>query len=465
MKKIALFLTLIMIVLSIGGCAKTEEKEESGSTTTSTSTTETSTETKTESTTTEANESSIADKKVEITFWNYPNYTVIEGVPGKYEEQMIAAFNEKYPNITVNVEMLSFDGGPEKVNTAIASNSQPDLIYDYPGRIIAYAREEIMAPVSDMDLADIPQTIIDASSYNGEVYMYPINTAPFMLGVNKTMVEKAGLLDMLPLDDPERIWTIDEYTAFLRALKEAVPGVAPMGWYSMNTGGDQGTRGFVGHIYGSGVVTNDLSAYVMNSEAGVKGLQWVIDGIKEGIVIAGSEAYKSNDIIDLFLQEKVAVTPIYSAVLKATNASKKVGDWEDLLLPLPVPTEGDKPKLEAYIGGIGIFDNGDADKVEAAKLFVDFLANDPEWGMKNLMSTGGLSVKSTVTNVYSDNAEALFAEKMVQYLGTYYNAIPGFAQMRTYWFPSLQAATLGAQSAQEALDSFVEQANATLKAE
>lgn len=459
MKKIAILFTMIMIVLSIGGCSKTEEEK-----TTETSSTESSTS---ESTTTEStsSDSNVADKKVEITFWNYPNYTVVDGVPGKYEEQMIAAFNEKYPNITVNVEMLSFDGGPEKVNTAIASNSQPDLIYDYPGRIISYAREEIMAPVSDMDLADIPQTILDASSSNGEVYMYPINTAPFMLGVNKTMVEKAGLLDMLPLDDPERIWTIDEYTAFLRAMKDAVPGVAPMGWYSMNTGGDQGTRAFVGHIYGSGVVSEDLSQYTMNTAEGVKGLQWVIDGIKEGIVIAGSEAYKSNDIIDLFLQEKVAVTPIYSAVLKATNASKKVGEWEDILLPLPVPAEGDKPQLEAYIGGIGIFDNGNADKVEAAKLFVDFLANDPEWGMKNLMSTGGLSVKSTVTNVYPDNAEALFAEKMVQYLGTYYNAVPGFAEMRTYWFPALQAATLGAQSAQEAMDSFVEQSNKTLQAE
>lgn len=454
MKKIALILAMMMIVLSIGGCTKTADKA-----TDSTTTTTTTTETKTDATTTETAKEA---KPVEITFWNYPNYAVVDGVPGKYEEQMIAAFNVKHPEIKVNVEMLSFDGGPEKVNAAIASSSQPDLIYDYPGRIIAYARQEVMAPVSDMDFKDVPETIVNASSLDGQAYMYPINTAPFMLGVNKTMVEKAGLLDMLPLDDPERIWTIDEYTAFLRAMKAAMPEIAPMGWYSMNQGGDQGTRAFVGHIYGSGVTNADLSAYTMNTPEGVKGLQWVMDGIKEGLVISGSEAYKSNDVIDLFLQEKVCVTPIYSIVLKTTNASKKVGTWEDILLPLPVPNDSAKPKLEAYIGGIGIFDNGDADKVAAAKVFVDFLANDPEWGMKNLVATGGLSVKSSVTNVYPDNTDAQFAEKMVKYLGTYYNAAPGFAEMRTFWFPEVQAATLGAKTAQEAMDSFVKKANETL---
>lgn len=453
MKKIILVVVILAMVLSIGGCAKDKETTEDTSSNTTSDTVKT----------TESKEETKATiDPVSITFWNYPNYAVVDGVPGKYEEQMIAAFNAKHPDIEVKIEMLSFDGGPEKVNTAIATNSQPDLIYDYPGRIIAYARQEVMAPVGDMDLKDVPESIVGASSLDGEVYMYPVNTAPFMLGVNKTMVEKAGLLDMLPLDDPERIWTIDEYTAFLRAMKKAMPEIAPMGWYSMNQGGDQGTRAFVGHIYGSGVTTPDLSAYTMNTPEGVKGLQWIIDGIKEGIIISGSEAYKSNDAIDLFLQEKICVTPIYSIVLKTTNASKKVGEWEDILLPLPVPTEADKPKLEAYIGGIGIFDNGDADKVAAAKVFVDFLANDPEWGMKNLKSTGGLSVKSSVTNVYPDNTDAVFAEKTVKYLGTYYNAAPGFAEMRTLWFPELQAATLGVKSAQEALDSFVEKANKTL---
>ncbi|MDF2614892.1 MAG: transporter substrate-binding protein [Clostridia bacterium] len=406
------------------------------------------------------------DEKVEITFWNYPNYQVIDGLPGKYEEGLVAAFNEKYPNIKVNVEMLSFDGGPEKLSAAIASNSQPDLVYDYPGRIIDYARQGVMAPVDSMlqeaDIKDIPESILNACKLDGKTYMYPINTAPFMLGVNKTFVEKNGLIDMLPLDDPLRKWTIDEFTEFLRAVKKVAPAdVSPMTWFSKSQGGDQGTRAFVSHIYGGSVVNEDMTQYTMNTPEAIKGLQWVVDGVSEGLIVPGSESYNSNDAMGLFLQEKAVVSALYSAVLKKTNASVKTGEWEDILMPLPVATEKDDPRLEAYIGGIGIFDNGDPAKVEAAKTFVDFLANDAEWGKKNLMATGGLSVRSSITNLYDDE-ESKFAEKMVPYIGNYYNAVPGFAEMRTYWFPEVQNATLKAKTPEEALNSFVEKANETL---
>lgn len=91
-----------------------------------------------------------SDKVVEITWWNYPNYDTIDNTPGKFEQQIIDDFNKKYTNIKVNVEMIDFNSGPQKINTAIASNSAPDLIYDYPGRIIEYARSGVLAPLDDM---------------------------------------------------------------------------------------------------------------------------------------------------------------------------------------------------------------------------------------------------------------------------------------------------------------------------
>lgn len=49
--------------------------------------------------------------------------------------------------------------------------------------------------------------------------MYPINTAPFMMAVNKTVFEKIGALDLLPLDRKDRVWSFDEYKAPLQAVK------------------------------------------------------------------------------------------------------------------------------------------------------------------------------------------------------------------------------------------------------
>ena len=48
------------------------------------------------------------------------------------------------------------------------------------------------------------------------------------------------------------------------------------------------------------------------------------------------------------------------------------------------------------------------------------------------------------------------------HLGTYYNTISGYDEMRTLWFPALQDAINGGD-VQSALDHFAEQANTTIK--
>lgn len=403
------------------------------------------------------------DKKVEITFWNYPNFEVIDNKAGKYEEQIVAAFNEKYPDIKVNVEMISFNGGPEKINAAIASKTQPDVVFDFPGRIIEYGRQGVLAPLDDMlkdnDKTDIPEIILNASSLGGTLYMYPFNTTPNLMAFNKTMLEELGLLDMLPLNNPDRSWTVDDYTKLLKAIKEKAPkDVTPVVFYSKTNQGDQATRALVSNLYGGKTISDDSSEYLLNSSEAVKGMEWVQKGIKDGIILKGGEAMISGDAIDMYLQGKAASTIIYSPVLKKTSEAKKTTPFDDVYVPFPAP---EKPQLEAFIGGFGVFDKGDSAKVEASKKFVDFIANDPEWGKKNVLSTGAFSVRSSITNLYDDE-ESKYAEHMIQYLGTYYNAVPGFAEMRTFWFPALQNITLGNAKPKDALDDFVKKSNELL---
>lgn len=403
-------------------------------------------------------------KPVEITWWNYPNYQT--GTAGDYEKTIIANFNKKYPNIKVNLQMIDFASGPQKLNTAIASNSAPDLVYDYPGRIIDYARNGVMAPLDDMFTdefkKDVPKAITDSCKLNDHYYMYPINTAPNMMVFNKTMLDKAGLTKMLPLDRPDRMWTNDEYYALLKAIKEKIPGLAaPSAVYAKSSAGDQGTRPYIANMGGGTIIAEDLSKYTLNSAGNAAALQWLVDSVKSGLTLKGGEALASNDMIDMFLQEKIAVSILYNPVLKASSQKKKTSNFEEVYVPYPTPSLSQKPFLEAFIGGIGIFDNKDPRKVEAAKKLADFIANDKDTFRQNLVSTGAFSVRSSVTGLYND-AEAKYSESMIKYLGTYYNAVPGFAEMRTYYFPMLQQVLLGQTTPQKGLDEFVNKANATL---
>jgi multiple sugar transport system substrate-binding protein len=408
-----------------------------------------------------------AAKTVEITWWNYPNYQVVDNTPGKYEKDLIAKFNKKYPNIKVNVEMIDFVSGPQKLSAAIASNSAPDLVYDYPGRIIDYARNGVMAPLDSMFtkafLKDVPKKITDACKVNGKYYMYPINTAPFMMSFNKTLLDKYGLTKLLPLNRPDRSWTTDEFFSLLRQIKAKVPGLAaPMAIYCKASGGDQGTRPLIANMGGSQIISADLSQYLLNRGQNPAALQKIVNAVKEGIILKGAEALTSNDVIDMYLQQKIACTPLYSVVLKKTSAVKKSSNFEEVFVAYPTSNLKQKPFLEAFVGGIGVFDNGDAAKIDAAKKLTDFIVNDKSVAKANLISTGGFSVRTSQKGLYADK-ESKFAESMVQYLGTYYNAVPGFAEMRTYYFPMLQQVLLGQVTPKKGLDDFVKKANVTLK--
>jgi multiple sugar transport system substrate-binding protein len=405
------------------------------------------------------------NKPVEITWWDYPNFQT--GTGGDYEKKIIAKFNEKYPNIKVNIEMIDFASGPQKLNTAIASNSAPDMVYDYPGRIIDYARNGVMAPLDDLLTdsvkKDIAKEILNPCSLNGKVYMYPINISPNMMVFNKTMLDKAGLTSMLPLNKKDRLWTNDEYYALLKAIKEKVPGiVAPTAVFAKSSGGDQGTRAYISNMGGVQTMASDLSKYTLNDPSDAKALQWIADSVKSGLTLKGGEALASNDVIDMYLGEKIAVAPLYNKVLMGTSAAKKKTAFEEVFVPYPTPSASVKPALEAFIGGIGVFDNKNPDKIAAAKKLVNFIANDSATFKDTLLQTGGFSVKTSVTGLYTD-AESKYCESMIKYLGTYYNQVPGFAEMRTYYFPMLQNVLLGKQTAQVGLDEFVTKANETLK--
>ena len=161
----------------------------------------------------------------------------------------------------------------------------------------------------------------------------------------------------------------------------------------------------------------------------------------------------------MFIQGKSAFTILYSTGLMASNAESKIDDFEEVLLPIPSP-EGEL-SLEFLIGGLCVFDNQDADKIEASKKFIDFLCNDPEWQEKNIKATGTFSVRDSIKGLYDDE-EMMAAEAFGKYLAPYYNTVPGFAEMRTYWFPALQEITLGQSSPEEALKTLNENANKTL---
>ena len=397
------------------------------------------------------------NQKVTIKYWSFPNFTSDSEykTPEEYDKALIKAFEEKNPNIKVEYQKIEFTDGPAKIETAIQAKSNPDVVIDAPGRIIAWAKNGVLAPFNDIDTSKYSKEILSASSFDNKVYLYPLGTAPFVMAVNKKLTDKMGITDLLPLNKPGRNWTVEEFEKFLKAAKAKDPSVDPVLFYTKSQAGDQGPRAFVSNLFDSWITDKDVSKYTINDEKGVKGLEWVKKAYDEGLLGQGV-ALEAKDALEAFKSGRAASTILFSPGTAASHASGFNYKF------LPFPNNSGKAKYEYLVAGPAIFDNGDADKAAAAKKFVDFMINDKEWGKRTLLASGNFSAKKDEKGLY-DSEELKFAEGLTDQFGPYYNTIPGFAKMRPLWFNMVQGVLNGKTTPKEGLDKFVEDANKTIK--
>ena len=398
--------------------------------------------------------------KTEITWWAFPVFTqekANDGV-GTYEKEIIKAFEKANPDIKVKLETIDFKSGPEKITTAIEAGTAPDVLFDAPGRIIQYGKNGKLAELNDLFTNDFVKDvnnnqIIQASKAGDKAYMYPISSAPFYMALNKKMLKEAGVLDLV-----KEGWTTADFEKVLKALK--AKGYTPGSLFSNGQGGDQGTRAFISNLYGGSVTDDKVTKYTTDSPNFVKGLNKVVSWIKDGLMTNGSQFDGGADIQN-FANGQTSYTVLWAPAQKGIQAKLLKASGVEVV-EVPFPSDNGKPALEYLVNGFGIFNNKDKKKVEAAKKFVKFIADDKKWGPKNVVRTGAFPVRSSFGKLYNDKRMETIST-WTKYYSPYYNTIDGFAEMRTLWFPMLQSVSNGDEKVESALKTFTEKANETIK--
>ena len=141
---------------------------------------------------------STAGGKVTLTYWS--------GFTGGDEATYVALvkqFNATHPDIQVNMTIQPWDSIAQKLPTAMASGSGPDIATpDYNvGTIRQYINTQLVAPVDDLlgsgpnqiPASVLPPAVKQAFTVNGHLYAVPANWATLQLYYNKTLFAKAGI--------------------------------------------------------------------------------------------------------------------------------------------------------------------------------------------------------------------------------------------------------------------------------
>ena len=403
---------------------------------------------------------SFADSAKEITLWTYPigSWGNAEAV-----EALMADF-EAATGIKVTVEYLDYTNGDDQVNTALEGGAAPDLIMEGPERLVAnWGAKGYMVDLSDLwndeDKAEVNASCVSACfNAEGKCFEYPVCMTAHCMAINLDAFKAAGADQYV--DTVSHTWTTEQFISACKALYDYY-GESVCDIYCSGQGGDQGTRAIVNNLYGGTFTNAEHTAYTADSAENVKALELLqsLDAVYFNAAENGGEE------ITAFRQGLLKMAFCWNIAQQLNTDNNDAGltnDGEQIVF-MSFPSETGVSKLCGGIWGFGIFDNGDAAKVEAAKEFIKYFC-DGEGTVPAVKTSTYFAARTAVngtdiSDIWADNAIMNDYNCLMQYLGDYYQVTSGWATARTEWWNMLQRIGDGGTVADE-VATFCANANA-----
>lgn len=447
MKKLLALLLALLMLLSLAGCGKQAQEDEEPAV-------------------------------IELTLWTFPAGDW--GDPAAVET-LLTQFNSVYPDIHVTVQCLDEATGDDKLSTAVDGGVSPDILLAQPDRLIkTWGAEGMLADLSDMwDDADKQEVNAACQSVcftrDGKCYAYPFAMNVQCMAINYDAFVTAGADQYIDLET--RTWTTEQFTQAVKALQSKY-GETVAAVYCSGQNGDQGTRALVTNLYGGQFANDSYTGYVANSEANQQALTLLRD--TKGIEF--DDAINGQEEAALFYHESLKMSFCWSLAQQLAEtvdepteeggepvvhpAGKTVNGQTIEFMAFPTDPEISQPRLQGDIWGFGVFDNGDQEKLEAAKLLIRFFA-DGQGASAAVKATGCFPVRDTVDgadlrNIWAGSDVMTEYAKLTDFLSGYDALTPGWATARTEWWNMLQRVGNGGDVVLET-DTLVENANAAAK--
>ena len=397
----------------------------------------------------------------EITLWAYP-------VGGWGTEDNVKPLLEAFTaetGINVKLEYLAYADGDDKVNTALTAGGAPDLILEGPERLVAnWGANGYMVDLSDL-IDDTDKSEINAAAMtactndDGAVYEYPMVITAHCMGINLDAFKAAGADQYLDLEN--HTWSTEDFINAVDALY-AHFGDTVGAVYCKGQGGDQGTRALINNMYGGTFTNAEHTSYTWDDPKNVQAIEQLagMDGI------AFDASLEGGDEIALFYQGVLKMAFCWNIAQQLNPNTADTGEGKTVageeIVCMNFPSES-APVLQGGIWGLGIFDNGDEARIEAAKKFVKYMCDSEHTAeaakISNFFAARSAAEGTDLSTIFDDNPTMMEYNKVIlPNLGDYYQVTTGWAAARTAWWNTLQNIGNG-ESAADALAAGAAEAN------
>lgn len=413
---------------------------------------------------------------IELTLWTYP---IGDWADETAVNNLLTQFNTVYPDIHVTVQCLDEATSDDSLSTAVDGGVAPDILLAQPDRLVkVWGAEGMLADLSDMwDDAD-KQEVNEACrsvcfTADGKCYAYPFAMNVQCMAINYDAFVTAGADQYIDLES--RTWTTEQFTQAVKALRDKY-GEDVAAVYCSGQNGDQGTRALITNLYG-GTFTNDAhTAYTVDSEP----IQQALTLLRDTKGIEFDEAINGQEEATLFYHESLKMSFCWSlAQQTAETVDEPTEEGAEPVVHeagktvngqtiefMSFPSETGESRLEGDVWGFGVFDNGDQEKIDAAKLLIRYFA-DGQGTSAAVKAAGCFPVRAAVdganlSGIWSGSDVMQEYAKLADFFGSYPQLTPGWATARTEWWNLLQRIGNGGDPVIET-ETFVANANAAAR--
>lgn len=276
-------------------------------------------------------------------------------------EKMIAAFNEEYPNITVNITVTPWENYFTKLQTQASGGDLPDVFWMNAGNFALYAGAGQLQSLADLevDASKFPQALVETYTHDGTVYGYPKDYDTIGLFYNEALFEKAGV------EAPAEGWTWEDYHSTAKEISEKLKGEEIYG--AIGGWSNQELVYPMIYSFGGKIITDEgTSGY--DSEAAKKAFQLMADMESDGSTpdVAFTAENWGTEVFGSGKAAMMTGGNWNAGILKDMAA------YDDVrVAPMP---QGDQPAT--VIHGVGHVMSAKSGNKDAAAALITFLAGE-----------------------------------------------------------------------------------------
>jgi multiple sugar transport system substrate-binding protein len=281
------------------------------------------------------------------------------------EQAVVAAFEEKYPDIKVELESVPLSDIILKYKTLIAGNEAPDVMAMNLENSYTFASLGAMEPLdqwiasSGLDTDIYYPATLNMWKFEDVQYYMPATFSDVVLYYNKDLFDAAGLAY------PTRDWTWADLKTAAIALTKDTDGDGKIDqwgyslpWWPIML-----------EMYNASIWSEDGTTCTLNSAEGIKAIQTMVDARYVDKFAPTADQLAEQGDWDMFIAGKLAMYPTGPWAVQPFN------DAATFTYDIAHMPAGDKQATQVYANSYGM--SATSEHKDAAWKFIEF-ATGPE---------------------------------------------------------------------------------------